>query len=212
MYKIIAHRGMWKKAEEQNTSGALIDAIGCSFGFETDVRDYNGKLVISHNIATASSICFDDLFGKIQGKSNGSIFALNIKADGLIELLKDKLDEYHIENYFTFDMSVPQQIEYVNAGINVFTRQSEIEVTPILYDEAKGIWIDGFYGYDWITEGLLNEHIGNGKKICIVSPELHQRKDYMDFWREIKDMRLDSKYIYICTDYPENAKEYFNEN
>ena len=54
--KIIAHRGFWKIESEKNTMLALERAIENGFGFETDLRDYAGKLVISHNPPDRKSV------------------------------------------------------------------------------------------------------------------------------------------------------------
>ena len=85
------------------------------------------------------------------------------------------LGKYGINNYFTFDMSVPQMIEYSEMNIRFFTRQSEYEKNPVMYDQAAGVWIDAFFDDSWITEKLLQDHLTNGKKVCIVSPDLHKR-------------------------------------
>ena len=52
----------------------------------------------------------------------------------------------------------------------------------------------------------------NNKKICIVSPELHNRK-YEKEWNHYKEIeqQLNITNLMICTDYPELAQEFFNE-
>ena len=46
---IISHRGIGFR-KEQNTLGAFAECFKSGFGIETDIRDYNGKLVVSHDI------------------------------------------------------------------------------------------------------------------------------------------------------------------
>ena len=48
---------------------------------------------------------------------------------------------------------------------------------------------------------LLNQ----GKKVCIVSPDLHKR-EYKSVWEKYKNV----KGIMLCTDYPKEAEVYFN--
>lgn len=208
--EIISHRGYWKEPNEKNTEIAFERSFQLNFGTETDIRDYKGKLVISHDIAIESSMSIDE-FLKIYNKKNKELtLALNIKADGLQGQLKGKLNEYKIENYFVFDMAVPDGLLYLNE-FKSFTRQSEYEKIPPFYDEAFGVWIDAFITDDWITEELLNEHIQNGKKICIVSPDLHKR-EYITFWKKLREMKIiQRKDIILCTDYPEEARRFFNE-
>ena len=56
MLKIIAHRGFWLEKSEQNSLKAFKKAFENGFGVETDVRDFNGELVISHDIATKNAL------------------------------------------------------------------------------------------------------------------------------------------------------------
>jgi hypothetical protein len=136
--------------------------------------------------------------------------ALNIKADGLQIKLKNALINYYINNYFIFDMSIPDHISYIkdNYDFNIFTRQSEYEEEPALYEKSAGVWLDEFNGH-WINKKTIVQHLDNNKKVCIVSPELHNR-DYKNVWVEIKKYNLEDK-IMICTDYPEEAERYFHE-
>ena len=53
--KILAHRGFWADEEEKNTLSAFGKAFDSGFGIETDIRDRNGELVISHNPPDTSS-------------------------------------------------------------------------------------------------------------------------------------------------------------
>ena len=209
--RIIAHRGFWKTLKEKNSMKSILDAIKHGYGFETDLRDYKEKLVVSHNIADASSPEAESVFAALKDKQGqGIVFAINIKSDGLIELIKEQIVKYGIKDYFVFDMSIPQTLEYKDANITYFTRQSEYENTPVLYNEASGVWVDGFQSTDWITEELIQKHIDNGKKVCIVSPELHQKDNYKEFWSKLRKMNIDFGSLYLCTDYPDEAEVFFN--
>lgn len=206
--EILAHRGYWNCDIQNNSEEALKTSLKQGYGFESDIRDYNGQLVISHNIADNNSFPADLIFRELAECRNKYCFAINIKADGLKDLLFSALKKYEIKNYFTFDMSVPQMIEYAEYGINFFARQSEYEIIPALYDNACGVWIDAFVNDDWITETLLNDHIAAGKRVCIVSPDLHKR-EYAAFWDRLLSFDVDFSKIMLCTDHPDNAKNKF---
>ena len=45
---ILSHRGYWKDARK-NSVDAFKASFVREFGTETDIRDYNGELVISHD-------------------------------------------------------------------------------------------------------------------------------------------------------------------
>lgn len=209
--KILAHRGYWNDIIEKNSPQALRTALERGFGFESDVRDYMERMVISHNIATSASQDAEEVFKWLHEFDDKYCFAINVKADGLKDILKKYFNEYSITNYFLFDMSVPQMVEFREMGLRYFTRQSEVEPVPYMYDDAAGVWIDGFWSTDWITEKLLSEHIECGKEVCLVSPDLHGDKNYKEFWKQLKIFDIDFDKVMVCTDYPEKARKFFNE-
>ncbi|MCK5347159.1 MAG: hypothetical protein KAR20_27305, partial [Candidatus Heimdallarchaeota archaeon] len=107
---ILSHRGCWKRDEEKNMPSAFKRSFNLGFGTELDVRDYCGRLVISHDIPDSESMDFKTLLEVYCEFDKGLSLAINIKADGLQKLLLDLLNEYQIENYFVFDMSVPDSL------------------------------------------------------------------------------------------------------
>lgn len=206
--RILAHRGYWREPIEKNTPAALRRALDSGFGFESDIRDYRGKLVISHNIADENCQMAEEVFQWLAAYRDRYCFAINIKADGLNGQLAGLLEKYGIRNYFAFDMSVPQMVEYADGGLTFFTRQSEVEPDPVMYDKAAGVWIDGFWGVDWVTEELLQSHIAAGKTVCLVSPELHARA-YTEFWAQLRSYKLDLGQVLLCTDRLGEAAAFF---
>lgn len=202
---ILAHRGYWLKEKEKNTKVAFERAFSNGFGIETDIRDYAGKLVISHNIADTNSLQFTDFLELYLKSGNSLPLALNIKSDGLQELLKKYLVSYQIKNYFLFDMSVPEQIVYLNQNFQIFSRQSEFETSIIFYEKVQGIWMDEF-AEDWIDQNSIEKHHQNKKKIGIISPEIH-KKENCGLWNLLK--KVDTSSIMLCTDVPKKAREFF---
>lgn len=206
--KILAHRGYWDQNIERNSPKALRQALEHGYGFESDVRDYKGKMVISHNIADEFSQDAKEVFSWLHEYKDEYCFAINIKADGLKDILKKYIEEFAISNYFLFDMSVPQMVEFREMGLRYFTRQSEVEPIPCMYEDAAGVWIDGFWSPDWITEEIVQKHVREGKEVCLVSPDLHGN-EYRTFWKKLKSWNIDDTGILLCTDHPDEAKEFF---
>ena len=169
------------------------------------------ELCISHDIPTIHSLNAREFF-KLYKESNTELpLALNIKADGLQTPLKSLLETYQITNYFVFDMSAPDCLQYINFGFHIFTRQSEYEA-PIFYKESQGVWLDEFHTH-WINKTIIKEHLHNNKKVCIVSPELHKR-DYKNEWKDYKNILKTlntnlAKNLMLCTDYPKMARDFF---
>ncbi len=208
---ILSHRGYWKREEEKNRSVAFERSFNLGFAAELDLRDDRGALVVSHDMPGAGSMDFRSLL-EVYCKFDKKLpLAINIKSGGLQRLLLGLLKEYRIENYFVFDMSVPDTLEYLNLGMKVFTRESEFEATPAFYEEADGVWMDEFTT-SWITQKRIQSHLDNGKKVSIVSPELHHR-EHLARWKDYKALLkcLGEGKFMLCTDFPEEARSYFND-
>ena len=134
--------------------------------------------------------------------------ALNVKSDGLQLKAKNILQRFNIENYFFFDMSIPDHIGYIKANLKTYTRLSEYEKEPIFYHNSGGVWLDAFEK-QWYDADLINMHLNNSKKIAIVSFDLHKR-DYLSQWEFLKSKNFHTnKNVLLCTDNPEIAKIFF---
>ncbi len=204
--EIISHRGFWKTAPEKNTEQAFKHSFENGFGTETDVRDCMGKLVISHDMPTGTEMLFED-FLDLTAKGRYSL-ALNVKSDGLAESMRKILDKSGFVNWFVFDMSIPDMRHHLSIKNPVFTRVSEIEPDPVLYNEASGIWLDAFESI-WYTSEMIENWLSDGKRVCMVSPELHKR-DHLELWDILKRVNLQRKDgLILCTDIPDQAKQYF---
>lgn len=204
---ILAHRGLWIQESEKNTLVAFQRAFELNYGIETDIREYKGELVISHDIADDECLKFKDFLELYKSYGGNLVLALNIKADGLQKELKKYLEDYKVTNYFVFDMSVPEQIVFKNDKFNVFTRESELEKDLILYGCCQGVWMDEF-NEQWISKERIKWHLDNNKKVGIISSEIH-KNDYKLLWEILKEFSHDQ--IMLCTDIPEKAEVYFNE-
>jgi hypothetical protein len=208
--EIISHRGYWKHDSEKNTVIAFERSFDMGFGTEADFRDFNRSLVISHDPPGFGALSANKFFQSLALRDLSLPVALNVKADGLQGILKDEIDRYGIENYFLFDMAVPDAILSIKKGLRVFTRQSDVEAHPCFYEEAAGVWMDAFKDDKWLTADVIQRHLGSGKQVCVVSPELHGR-DHMPFWeRMINSTVVNQPGVMLCTDFPEDAKYYFN--
>ncbi len=206
--KIISHRGYWKNEIEKNSEVAFKHSFALGLGTETDIRDFNQELVISHDIGNSASMKLDRFFTLYNNYPKQYPLALNIKADGLQNKLKMLIEQFSVSDYFVFDMSVPDTLGYVNNGIRFFSRQSEYELNPIFYDKCAGIWLDAFID-NWYNAEVIFDHIKNKKHVAIVSPELHRREE-KKFWEFLKNNRIHSiDEVILCTDKPEDAINYF---
>ena len=163
---ILSHRGYWKSKSEQNTITAFNRSFLHGFGVETDIRDYKGELVISHDIADNSSIRLDKFFFTYNKYGDNLPLALNIKSDGLQLKLKYLIEKYSIKNYFVFDMSIPDTLSYIDFGMNVLIRQSEYEQELETLGNIHGIWLDQFQS-NWYGIDLIEDILKKWELVCI---------------------------------------------
>lgn len=206
--EVISHRGLWYNQEEKNTLKSFKKSFDNNFGLETDIRDMNKELVICHDLPDESSIKLTHFFSLYKEYNEPFILALNIKADGLQNDLFRLIKKYEISNYFFFDMSVPDTIGYLKMNLKFFTRQSEYENNPSFYEECSGIWIDSFKSI-WYSEDLIKSYLSDGKKVVLVSSELHKR-EYLTQWNFIKNWDIiNNDNLILCTDFPEKAIKFF---
>ena len=207
---ILAHRGWWKTLEEKNSFQALKRALEAGFGIETDFRDADGRIVISHDLPDGDSLSAKAFFELYSQLGVSGRLALNIKADGLQSYLVDLISSAHatLETMFAFDMSVPDGIQYIEIKFPVYTRLSEFEEDSLLLDRAAGVWLDNFTG-EYPQVAQAKKLLTNGHRVCIVSPELHGR-DHLALWDEIAIAKLHKDPLFeLCTDFPLDAYNCF---
>ena len=203
---ILSHRGFWLEQSERNKREAFVRSFDSGFGTETDLRDICGKIVISHDMPHGDEISFEEVLQIMDGRNLS--LALNIKADGQSEKIKELLAKYNHTNYFTFDMSIPDMVVQISTGLNVFTGQSDLIPNPILLNKCGGVWLDAFNS-DWYDADMLDDIVAKSGRVCIVSSDLHKR-DTEYQWAQIKKSECwNSDSLMLCTDKPNVAKEYF---
>lgn len=198
---LISHRGFWKKKVEQNSLISIKRSFQNKMGIEVDVRLYNNKIYVSHDHSKPKL-----LFDKILKMAPKKLFiAINIKEDGLGDILKQSIKKYKINNYFCFDMSFPEMIKYKKKNLNIAERMSDYEKK--IFFNSKNIWIDQFKK-DWCKLSKIKMLLKLNKRLFIVSNELHSKK-YINQWSIIKKISKNNN-IYLCTDKIIKAKAFFN--
>ncbi len=207
--QIISHRGYWKLEREKNTEVAFRRSFELGFGTETDLRDLDGTIVVSHDMPTHSQkpMSFSELL-EIYGEYDKHLpLLLNIKADGLQNLISETIKKFSVSNYFLFDMSVPDLLVSCQASLRCLTRHSDLEILPSHYQAAKGVWMDELLD-EWISEESICNHLAESKQVFIVSPELHKRA-HLEKWASYRAMQVGDS-VTLCTDLPEKARSFFS--
>ena len=209
---ILAHRGWWSDPADRNSPGALTRALAAGFGIETDFRDLDGVLMVSHDPARSPDGLNDAawFFGEVIRTGHTGRLALNIKADGLQDMLVAAMAAAGVPQgqAYAFDMAVPDALGYLARGFPAYSRLSEYEATPSFVTRAAGVWVDNFNGdYPQIDRAI--DVMSGGLRAAIVSPELHGR-DHHALWDEIAAAGLHENPLFeLCTDLPQAAFERF---
>jgi len=204
--KILAHRGLWPLGGEPNSLTALAAALRAGYGVEFDVRDLAGTLVVSHDPPLVATVLLDDVVREAR-RADG-VLAINVKAGGLHDRIAVALQSLPQRRWFAFDHSVPDLQVAIAQGLPCFARLSDLEPHAVLVEHAAGVWFDAFER-DWIEPEAVETHLAVGRKVCLVSPELHGRPRVAvwEYWATWPAARSDD--LMICTDFPEEAAEVF---
>ena len=210
--EILAHRGAWTAPHERNTLAALERAWRRGHGVETDLRDLDGEVVVSHDPPRSSDrhgFSFSALLESWTALGRPGRLALNIKSDGLAPAVAQSLESADaVERAFVFDMAVPDQLAYDRAGVPLLTRWSEIEA-PVWSPGARGLWLDAFTDDTWWDEAEVRTQLERGRQVVLVSPELHGR-EHAATWARVRAAQLHLHTGFaLCTDHPDEAEEFF---
>ena len=210
--RILCHRGVWTTRGDQNTLDAIRAAWKQGWGIETDVRDLDGQLVVSHDPPTHGALPFSELIDAWVADGSGTSVALNIKSDGLAPLMAAATAGTDMSDHFVFDMSVPDQVAWLSSpgsAVPVYTRWSDIEREPVLDPRVTGIWLDAFHDDAWWSAEQVLDRMSRGLAVAIVSPELHGRNPD-PVWQRLRSHGLHThSALSICTDEPQLAERFF---
>jgi hypothetical protein len=200
--EILAHRGMWTEEVAPNSERAIAEALSRGFGLETDIRDHQGELVISHDPPLGEELRLTSLIHSPRARP--SLLALNVKADGLASEISRLVPYDRNTEHFVFDMSFPQARVLAQTGIPMAARISEFESVEQSragpYASARYVWIDCFESDWFLTQNEISTALLERTSV-LVSPEIHGR-DPEAAWNWVCDMRLMGHRVGLCTDLP----------
>ena len=106
-----------------------------NFGVEVDVRSINKKLILNHEpFQKATSL---DTFLK---KFNHKFLILNVKEEGIENLILNYVKKNRIKNYFLLDVTVPKIFQFIKnkKNNNFVINEFPLKVKNRVNDKAKG--------------------------------------------------------------------------
>ena len=179
MMKIFHHR--------INTSAQLVE-IPSIDGVEIDIRSSGQDIILEHDPFKEGQL-FTEWLKHWQGQS----LILNVKEEGIEERTLEVLNAYTNLEYFFLDQSFPFLAQTINSGNkNTAVRVSDLEsIDTALLMNCDWVWIDCFLG-DWnFLPGVIRRLQDNGRKICLVSPEL-VRDNTLNELQRLQDVLKDN--------------------
>ncbi len=154
-----------------------------SFGVEIDLRDQRRNLILNHD----PFITEGEDFRKYLKHYQHSFLILNIKSERIeFEVLRH-IKRHRIKDYFFLDCSFPMILALIRKGErNIAVRFSEMEgldTVLSLKKKARWVWVDCFSRLP-LNRRIFSRLKDAGFKICLVSPELHGRREEIEIYRD----------------------------
>ena len=163
-------------------SSYLANDLPLEYGIEFDVRDSNGRLIVTHDPFTDGEQ-LEDFLKNISVKR---FLIVNVKCEGIELNILELLKKYKFENFFFLDCSFPAIVKLSKMGENrIALRFSEFENLANVIDnkdKATWVWVDCF-SYFPLTKKIEEVLHAHNINICIVSPELQGQPEKIEVYK-----------------------------
>jgi hypothetical protein len=173
-----------------------------SDGVEIDIRSWNSELILNHEAFEAG-----ETFKNWISECKNPLVILNVKCEGLEEEILRTIKKADFKgDFFFLDQSFPFLIKTLRAGLTqTAVRLSEYESPDCLSElQNQWVWLDSHTSNWSFLAKAVKVSRETGKKICLASPELHNR-DPKNEIVEIKKILMDCgiQLDAVCTKSPD---------
>ena len=179
-----------------------------NFGVEIDLRS-NNKNIYLHHDPFKQGEKFENWIKKFKHK----LIVLNVKEEGLEDKIIKILKNNKIKNFFFHDQTFSTLLKNMKRT-KVSIRYSEYEDLKkknILFRNIKWLWLDNFNEIK-INKVFYNFLKNKKVKICVVSPELVNKKRFKEIEKIIMFSKKNKiKFDAVCTKNPNYWKKYLDE-
>ena len=177
-----------------------------NYGVEIDLRSINKSIYLHHDPYIKG-----ELFSKWIKNYNHKLIVLNVKEEGLENQILKILKKNKIKNFFFHDQTfstILKNMYKTNVSIR-FSEYEDLKKINILFNKIKWLWVDNFTEislrkkfYDFLKKKKV--------KICIVSPELVQKKRIKEINKIILKLKKNNfKIDAVCTKEPKFWLKYY---
>lgn len=211
MHKIIAHRGRWgEDVKNQNTEGAVFEALRLGFGVELDLRMSSlGELGTGHDVYQR----FDfHQFNKWHVTLNAKSYylALHVKEKGMVNEIFSMLHSVIRTgvplDYLIFGIEEEEYDEYVarfgadKIAYELYARDTDKLLEKACTGDHKTIWLAEI-DRNWFTDEEFQRLEASGKELILVTPEV-VRSDCGKWSERVLSLMTDVFVQGVCTDLP----------
>jgi len=143
-----------------------------NFGVEIDLRSDKKKIYLHHD-PYRKGVEFKEWLKYYKHK----LIVLNVKEEGLENKIIKILKNNKIKNFFFHDQTFSSLLKNMSkTKVSIrFSEYEELKNKRFLFSKIKWLWLDNFQKID-IKKKFYNYLKKNNVKICIVSPELVNKK------------------------------------
>ena len=179
-----------------------LDNTPREYGVEVDIRIDRNEIILNHE-QFENGVSFE----KFLKHFNHSFLIINMKCDGVEEIITKKLKENSIKNFFFLDCSIPRTVNLIKRDCNNiairYSKYEPVEFVMKFKNQVQWVWVDCFDKFELSKKDYdaIKEHF----KICLVSPELQEHSIEMIY--EFKKQSVNMEFDAICTKTPELWRE-----
>lgn len=147
-----------------------LHSVPRKYGVELDLHFYDGDIRVGHD-PNGLETCFETYLSEYQH----AFMAVNIKEEGIEDMVLDSLRRHQIVDFFLFDLTFPSIFRLMSSGESrIAVRISDFESVRdlnFIRNRVEWLWIDIFESAEFLDKLDWQEFVGFKK--CLASPELH---------------------------------------
>ena len=134
--EIISHRGYWFKNSEKNSDLAFRRSFSLSFGTETDIRDFDGELVISHDVANKNCNTIE----KFVEASENNHPTVSLWGSGSPKREFTYVDYFSLAVMFCIENRLDESMYNIGNGEEVSIKELAIIIKDVVGFKGELIW------------------------------------------------------------------------
>ena len=178
------------------------------FGVEADLRSEDKKIYLHHDPFKKG-----ESFEKWIKYYKHKILILNVKEEGLEDMIIKILKKKKIKNFFFHDQTFSTLLKNMfKTRVSIrFSEYEDLKKKNYLFRKIKWLWVDNFNQIELSKK--FYTYLKNKKvKICMVSPELIKKKRQNEIKKIINNLKKNKLYLdAVCTKNPKLWRTLLNE-